>query len=50
MLRMFNGVLVDPVPAPAHTISPLDRHLYWVSTYVEVAGTVEVEEVTGVTA
>ena len=35
---MFNGVLVDPVPAPAHTISPLARHLYWVSTYVEVAG------------
>jgi len=47
---MFNGALVVPVPAPAHTISPLDRHLYWVSTYVEVAGTVEVEEVTGVTA
>ena len=49
MLRMFNGVLIDPVPAPAHTISPLARHLYWVSTYVEVAGTSGVKGLTGVT-
>lgn len=49
MLRMFNGVLIDPVPAPAHTISPLARHLYWVSTYVEVAGTDGVKGLTGVT-
>ena len=48
MLRMFNGVLAGPVPAPAHTISPLDRHLYWLSTYVEVADGVEGS--TGVTA
>ena len=48
MLRMFNEAGVEP-PGPAHAISPLARHLYWVSTYVEVAGMVGVEGLTGTT-
>ena len=34
---MFNEEGVGP-PGPAHAISPLARHLYWVSTYDEAAG------------
>ncbi len=45
MLRMFNGAGVGP-PGPAHAISPLARHLYWVSTYDEVAGAMPVAGVT----
>jgi hypothetical protein len=36
---MLYGALVVPPADPAQTISPLARHLYEVSTWVEVAGT-----------
>ena len=40
---LYGALVVPPADDPAQTISPLARHLYEVSTWVEVAGVVDDE-------